>query len=92
LIPKESVLCEEDAEKNLQWPPAAKGKKVCSAASCVWRFLHFVNEINTLLGIFGLKFLLQNIFQISSILLLSYKTVDDLGTKARKNKTKTLRV
>jgi len=66
-------------EKNLQcrmtdmgvWgqspqPPEAKGSALPPPS--VWLFLLFFNKINTFLGIFGIKFLLQNIFLISSII------------------------
>jgi len=36
-------------------------------APSVWRFLQLFNKNNPLLGIFRLKFLLKNIFLISSI-------------------------
>jgi len=78
LIPKESALWYRRREKNLQCrttdmgvrgrAPAAGGKRVCSDVPSVWRFLQFFNKFSTFLGIFGLKFLLQNIFLLSSII------------------------
>jgi len=71
------VLCGAERKiYNVRWvkwglgtePPAAGGREVCFAAPSVWRFLQFFNEISTFLGIFGLKFLLQNIFLISAII------------------------
>jgi len=45
----------------------------------VWQFLHFFKENNTFLDIFRLKFVLKNIFLISSITV--YKTVNNLKTE-----------
>jgi len=50
-----------------------------SRAPSVWQFLQIFNENNPFLGMFRLKFLLKNIFLISSIIL--YKTVNDLKTE-----------
>jgi len=78
LIPKESVFVGRCREKNSQrrmtnvgvWgqnPQPPETRESGGKAPSFWQFLQLFNEKNTFLGIYRLKFLLKNVFLISSI-------------------------
>jgi len=78
MIPKQSVLCGEDADERRihnNWcgdlgsePPAAGGKEVWGKSPQRLAIFTILNEINKFFGIFRLTFLLKNTFLISLII------------------------
>jgi len=60
-------------------PPTAGGKGVWGQSLQRLAIFTIFSENNTYLGMFKLKFLLKNIFLISSITV--YKTINDLETE-----------